>query len=125
MIETVVDKTLDDWPVATRDWENHYIYGISRGKRYARLHLQFTEDVCYIHLYIECWHAGVLRAMRADFAGLIQFAKDRGAARMVGAVNFKGKELDKWQRMLSIVGFPKASPVEISGEECMMTVLEI
>jgi hypothetical protein len=44
---------------------------------------------------------------------------------LVGAVAYKGKELDKWQRMLSIVGFPKATPVEISGEECMMTVLEI
>lgn len=125
MIEIVIDKTLDDWPVAERDWDNHYFYGLWGHGRYARLHLQFTETVCYIHLYIECWNVGVLREMRKDFEELKRIARDKGATRLVGAVSFKGRELDKWQRMLSAVGFPKARPVKISGEEHSMTVLEI
>ena len=125
MIETVTDITADYWPVAERDWENHYFYGLLNGKRYARLHLQFIENICYIHLYIELWHIGVLRKMRSDFEELKEVARGKGATRLVGVVGFEGKELDKWQRMLRAVGFPKASHVEIAGEARMMTVLEI
>ncbi len=125
MMEIVIDKTLDDWPVAERDWENHYFYGIWKGKRYARLHLQFTAGVCYIHLYIERWNSGVLRVMREDFKSLRELAKGKGATRLVGAVGCKDAALDKWEKMLRLVGFPEPSPVRISGEACMMTVMEI
>lgn len=124
MIKTV-ERADSDWSVAERDWENHYFHGFYKGQRYARLHLQFSEDVCYIHLRIEVWNLGVLRTMRSDFECLKEMARHRGASRMVGAVSLKGRELYKWQKMLRAVGFPKAEPVVIAGKESMMTVLEI
>lgn len=125
MMETVIDPGLDDWPVAERDWENNYLFGLCKGERYARLHLQFKEDVCYIHLYVERWSLEVLREMRQDFECLRRLAQHKGAKRLVGAVGCEGEELDRWQRMLRLVGFPEARPVIIEGKKRMMTVMEI
>lgn len=106
------------WPVGEGDWDNKYYKS-----DYAYLHLQFAEDMCYMHLYVEKWGREVLREMLSDFKQVKDIVKLRGARRMIGI--YEGKKLREWIKLMKLLGFPKPKLVYIENVSRNMTIMEV
>jgi len=117
---TVTDRSAWEWPMSEGEWRNVYCE-----MDYAWLHLQFAEDVCYLHLYMKKWGSGVLRAMRADMEELRWLVRSYGGVRIVGGVGYTGRELDKWKRLVQLIGFSEPKMMTISDKPICITVMEV
>ncbi len=104
--------------------QNRYYEGRCAGKVYAYTHLQFTHEICYIHLYVQRWSKEIYREMKKDLEILKEYLRGWGIKELIGSHPVEGG--DKWCRFLKSIGFTDVFDWQtLDGKALKFTRMEV